>query len=208
MTASSLSRGLNAAGLLGCSGILVVAFWYQIVLGELPCPLCILQRIAFVAAGLGLVLNLCDRPRPSHYGMVVISAVVGFGIAARQTLLHIVPGTGTYGEALLGLHFYVWSLIAFAVMILGIAILCLWDGQFAHRPVSDQPAPPASVLAEPTLDIAHPVGPRIGPLALAAVFLFVAVALANAGSTFAECGLGLCPDNPTRYEMIDRLLGR
>ncbi|WP_019907042.1 disulfide bond formation protein B [Methylobacterium sp. 77] len=208
MVVPSLARALNAAGLLGCSLILLVAFWYQIVLGELPCPLCVLQRAAFTAAGLGLVLNICDRPRPSHYAIVILSAVIGGAISARQTALHIAPGTGTYGEALFGLHFYVWALIAFVGIIVGIAILCLWDAQFAPEPPARR-AEPVFVLGQTMVtETTSLPGARAGAFGLATVFLFLAVALANAGSTFAECGLGLCPDNPVSYEMIDRLLGR
>lgn len=180
------ARLLNALGLLGCSAILLVAFGYQLALGELPCPLCILQRLAFVAAGTGLALNACIGPRPSHYAVVILSAVVGAAIAARQTLLHIVPGTGAYGADLFGLHFYVWALIAFVGIIVAAALLCLWDSQFA--------APPAPA--------------RSGAFEAASVILFLAVTLANASSTLAECGGGLCPDNPTRYEYWDLLLGR
>ena len=34
------------------------------------------------------------------------------------------------------------------------------------------------------------------------------VVVANAVSTAAECGTGLCPDDPTRYEALDGWLGR
>ncbi len=195
MPASSLARALNAAGLLGCSAILLVAFWYQFVLSELPCPLCVLQRAAFTAAGFGLVLNICDRPRPSHYAIVILSAVVGSAVSARQTALHIVPGTGTYGAALFGLHFYVWALIGFLAIIVGIAILCLWDGQFAAAPAAVNRGPAAG-------------GDWTGMFGLSVVVLFLVLALANGTSTFAECGLGLCPDNPVSYEMFDRLIAR
>lgn len=208
MPASSLARALNAAGLLGCSLILLVAFWFQIVLGELPCPLCVLQRAAFTALGLGLVLNICDRPRPSHYAIVILSAVAGGAISARQTALHIIPGTGTYGSDLFGLHFYVWALIAFTGIVVATAILCLWDGQFT--PEAAVPSlETASVLGQPagTAPAVLP-GTRAGALGLSVVLLFLVVALANAGSTFAECGFGLCPDNPVTYEMFDRLIAR
>jgi disulfide bond formation protein DsbB len=208
MPALSVARALNAAGLLGCSLILLVAFWFQIVLGELPCPLCVLQRAAFTAAGLGLVLNICDRPRPSHYAVVILSAVVGGAISARQTALHIVPGTGTYGADLLGLHFYVWALIAFTGIVVATAILCLWDGQFSAESALPRPET-ISILGQPTGTApAILPGTRAGALGLSAVLLFLVVALANAGSTFAECGIGLCPDNPVSYEMFDRLIAR
>lgn len=186
---SHQARLLNALGLLGCSVILLVAFGYQVALGELPCPLCILQRLAFVAAGTGLALNACLGPRASHYAVVILSAVAGAGIAARQTLLHIVPGTGAYGANLFGLHFYVWALIAFVGIIVAAALLCLWDSQFAPPHAPSAPA-------------------RIGGFGWASALLFLAVVLANAGSTLAECGGGLCPDNPTRYGYWDFLMGR
>lgn len=184
-----LARRLNAIGLAGCSAILLVAFGYQVVGGELPCPLCILQRAAFVAAGMGFAMNICLGARPAHYAIAILGAVAGFGIAARQTLLHIAPGTGVYGSALFGLHFYVWSLIAFAGMIVAAAILCLFETQFSDRD-------------------ANSGSRRIEAIGLGSVLLFLAITLANAGSTLAECGGGLCPDNPTRYEFLDSVIGR
>jgi hypothetical protein len=35
-----------------------------------------------------------------------------------------------------------------------------------------------------------------------ALALFALMVLANILSTVLECGLGLCPDNPTRYELL------
>ncbi len=56
------ARTLNALGLLGCCAILLVAFGYQFALGELPCPLCLLQRAAFAASGVGFALNVRFGP--------------------------------------------------------------------------------------------------------------------------------------------------
>ena len=53
-----LIRLLNLLGLLGVSLVLLVAFYYQLFLNELPCPLCLLQRGCFVALGIGFALNL------------------------------------------------------------------------------------------------------------------------------------------------------
>ena len=49
---------LNMFGLLGISLILTVAFFYQLALGELPCPLCLLQRAGFIAVGMGFLFNM------------------------------------------------------------------------------------------------------------------------------------------------------
>lgn len=181
------ARFLNALGLLGCCAILLVAFGYQFALGELPCPLCLLQRAAFCAVGLGLVLNVCHGPRPSHYGLIVLGAVAGLFIAGRQFALHLVPGTGAYGSALFGLHFYTWSAIAFAGIVVSAAIACLFERQFADSP--------GVSIERPNL------------LGRASLLLFLAVMLANAGATLAECGGGLCPDDPKRYEFLDSVLG-
>ncbi|MEH3146633.1 MAG: disulfide bond formation protein B [Methylobacterium frigidaeris] len=186
MVTPFLARRLNLLGLLACCGILLVAFWYQFRFGEVPCPLCQLQRAAFAAAGLGLVLNVVHGPRPSHYAVTILSAAAGALVAARQIALHVVPGTGAYGSALLGLHFYTWSLIAFAGMIVAASALCLFDRQFAADGES---------------------GPRgRGIVGTGCVVLFLVLTLGNAASTTAICGAGLCPDDPAGYELLDRFL--
>jgi disulfide bond formation protein DsbB len=71
-----------------------------------PCPICILQRAGFIAAGFGLALNLMFGPRPSHYSLAILGAMVGGIMSANQVLRYIVPGTGFYGNAIFGLHLY------------------------------------------------------------------------------------------------------
>ena len=109
----SLARTLNAVGLLAVSLVLIAAFLDQVLLGELPCPLCLLQRVGFMGAALGLALNVKFGPRPSHYAVTILSACFGGMVSIRQILGHIVPGTGTYGSAILGLHYYSWALLFF-----------------------------------------------------------------------------------------------
>jgi disulfide bond formation protein DsbB len=180
MSASSAAK-LNALGLLALSGLLMVAFGFQFISGELPCPLCLLQRAAFVAAGVGLALNLCAGNRTSHYAMTILSAVAGGLIAARQMLLHIVPGTGSFGSALFGAHFYSWALLAFAAIVVVAALMLMVEPNIAPAEAS------------------HSAPTRLGSLS---VVLFLVIALANGFSTVAECEGGLCPDNPTTYQMF------
>ncbi|MGU3421805.1 disulfide bond formation protein B [Methylobacterium sp. D54C] len=182
------ARTINALALLGCCATLVVAFWYQFHGGELPCPLCLLQRAAFAAAATGFALNVRFGPKPSHYAVALLGAVAGAGISARQVALHIVPGTGGFGSTLLGLHFYTLALIAFVAMIAGVGVLLLADRSFEPDPC---PTAAGSVA-----------------LGTASLLLFLGVGLANAVSTATECGGGLCPDDPTRYEALDSWLGR
>ena len=116
---------LNAAGLAGLIVVLLVAYADQFAGHDLPCPLCLLQRVAIAGVAFGLLLNLRYGPQPSSYGIMLLAALFGMAVAGRQILLHIAPGTGSYGAPLFGLHFYTWSFLLFAAVILGTAILLL-----------------------------------------------------------------------------------
>jgi len=109
---------LNALALYAISGILSVAFYWQLDHGELPCPLCLLQRVGFAALAVGPILAIRNGPKPQYLGLSIIAALVGAGVAARQMLLHIMPGDPGYGTTLLGLHFYTWAFVCFVAAIL------------------------------------------------------------------------------------------
>ena len=183
---SDLSRLLNALGLIAVDTVLVLAFIDQLWFRDLPCPLCILQRAGFTAAGFGLALNLLFGPRPSHYGMTILGAAVGAALSMRQILLHIVPGTGSYGNAIFGLHLYTWALIGFALIVTGSGVMLMFDRQY-------EPAGPIP-LSEVTLP-------------LLAVALLALLAVANVVSTLAICGFGLCPERPGGYLIFHENLG-
>lgn len=180
-----LSRLLNALGLIAVDTVLALAFVDQLWFRDLPCPLCILQRAAFFAAGFGLALNLLFGPRPSHYGVTIVGAAVGAAISMRQILLHIVPGTGSYGNAIFGLHLYTWAFIAFVLMIVGCAILLLDDRQFARS---------------------EPWSNRLSVLPLTALAVFAALAVGNVISTILICGAGFCPEAPAGYLIFNENL--
>lgn len=175
-----LSTRLNALGLLAVSAVLLFAFFDQLVYGDLPCPLCILQRAGLIAAGFGLALNMRFGPRPSHYGLMIIGALAAGIVARRQVLLHIVPGTGSYGDMFFGLHYYTWMVIVSTLIVAGTAGMLMFDRQFADD------------RHERTLS---------GWL-LASFALFALATLGNAVSTLLECAGGLCPDNPTGYLLL------
>jgi disulfide bond formation protein DsbB len=188
-----ISRTLNAIGLLIVSGILLGGFYFTLAWGELPCPLCLLQRVGFVAVGFGLALNLIYGARPSHYGIVIIGAIYGVAVAIRQILLHIVPGTGSYGSPVLGLHFYTWSAIFFGLIIAGSALMLLFDHQFSYA--SEGPSP---------------AGPNFGGSAFAkfAFLVILLVTASDAVSALLECGPYICDDPPTTYKFLDQLMGK
>jgi disulfide bond formation protein DsbB len=172
------SKFLNALGLIAIDTVLVLAFVDQLWFRDLPCPPCILQRVGFMAAGFGIALNLLFGARPSHYGIAILGACAGAAISARQILQHIVPGSGSYGNAIFGLHLSSWALIFFALVVVGAGIMLLFDRQFA---------PEAKTADKLTL------------LPVLAVTTFFALAAANVVSTLSICGFGVCPENPAGY---------
>jgi disulfide bond formation protein DsbB len=101
MSASIVAR-LNALALYAIAFALMTAFYFQLAVGELPCPLCMLQRLGLVALGVGPVLALRLGPRPSFYGLTLLAALVGAAIAGRQMMLHFAPGDPGYGSTFLG----------------------------------------------------------------------------------------------------------
>jgi disulfide bond formation protein DsbB len=176
----SLALALNALGLYAIALVLLVAFAAQLLLHELPCPLCLLQRIQFAMLAVGPILNVRFGLRPSHYAVSLLTAATGAAFAARQILLHVMPGDPGYGSALLGYHYYTWAFIGFAVAIIALAIMLLFDSQFRD---DGKPQP-------------------VGALAGTAVGLVIALTALN--STLLECGFGACPDNPVAYELLKR----
>ena len=92
----SLAVTLNALGLYAVALVLAAAFAAQLLLDELPCPLCLLQRIQFALLAVGPVLNVRFGPRPSHYAASLLVAAAGAAFASRQILLHIMPGDPGY----------------------------------------------------------------------------------------------------------------
>lgn len=178
----SLAITLNALALYAVALVLFVAFAAQFLLGELPCPLCLLQRILFATLAVGPMLNIRHGLRASHYALSLLAAVVGAVVSSRQILLHILPGDPGYGSALLGYHYYTWAFIGFAAAIAAIAAVLLFDRQFEERTVP----------------------PKVNGFAVAAVWLVIALTALNVVSALLECGFGACADNPVAYELLKR----
>src|SRR3954470_11092409 len=121
---------LNALSLYALALIMAAAFAAQLLLHELPCPLCLLQRIQFTALAIGPILNIRFGPRPSHYALALLAAAAGAAFSTRQILLHIMPADPGYGSALMGYHYYSWALIGFAAAVVLLAAMLLFDRQF------------------------------------------------------------------------------
>ncbi|WDG77589.1 disulfide bond formation protein B [Pseudomonas chlororaphis] len=179
---STLNIGdvLNILGLLGISVSLVIAFYYQLFQHELPCPLCLLQRVGMITIGFGFLMNVRFGIRSAHYGVALFGSLLTGAIASRQVFLHILPGDPGYGVTLFGLHFYTWAVVsalAAIIFISGLLLLKSWEQ-------------PSSINHQ-----AH----FFGKLAMG-VFIFLIAA--NLVSTVLECGAGECEANPTYYQLL------
>ena len=173
---------LNALSLYAVALVLAAAFAAQFTLHELPCPLCLLQRILFTTMAIGPILNIRFGPRPGHYAMSLLAAMAGAVASPRQVLLHIMPGDAGYGSALLGYHYYTWALLGFIAAIVLLAVILLFDRQFEE----DRTTLPAYGSA----------------FAQISVWLVIALTAANVVTTLLECGFGACADNPVVYELL------
>ena len=84
-----------ALGLLVCLGLLAFALYLQHVEGQDPCPLCILQRIAFMAMMavflVGAVHGPARRGAIVYSTLAVVIAIIGGAIAGRQVWLQMLP---------------------------------------------------------------------------------------------------------------------
>jgi disulfide bond formation protein DsbB len=172
---------LNALGLYAAALVLAAAFAAQLLLHELPCPLCLLQRIQFAVLAIGPIMNIRWGPRPSHYALSLLAAVAGAAFSTRQILLHIMPGDAGYGTALLGYHYYSLALIGFAAAIVLLAAVLLFDRQFEADSATPQP---------------------VGAFATIAVWLVIALTALNVVSTLLECGFGACAEDPVFYQLL------
>ena len=95
----------------------------------------------------------------------------------RQISLHVIPGSGSYGSALFGFHFYTLAFVAYGMLVVFTGLLLV-------------------------LHVRPPLRERIvgdRSLETMACWLFMALAAANVAAFALECGLGACPDNPVGY---------
>lgn len=178
--AEAFTLALNVVALYLVLAVLAAAFYLQFALNQLPCPLCLLQRVAFTLIAAGLVFNLKFGPRARGYGLILLAAAVGGVTGIRQILLHIAPGDPGYGLPIFGLHDYTWATIFFAVAIVATAVVLVFD-----KPLRVDAAP-------------RP----LGRAATVGIWLALIFTVAEAASVLVECGFAQCPDNPTSYQLL------
>lgn len=82
-----------ALGILACCGSLLFgAQLLEHVAGMTPCPLCLMQRLWFFAAGFAALGGLAHNPRWGIYPLLTIAAALaGSGFSIRQLWLQSLP---------------------------------------------------------------------------------------------------------------------
>lgn len=76
---------------LSCAGLIGYALYLQEIEGLLPCPLCVMQRIAYWLIGLIALLAFLHQPRligqRIYSGFMIVFALTGAIVAGRQAWL-------------------------------------------------------------------------------------------------------------------------
>lgn len=88
-------RTIYAAVFVACTALIGFALYLQHAQALEPCPMCILQRYAFIAIAAVALIAAIQNPRGRalvvYSGSVVLFALTGGGIAARHSWLQHFP---------------------------------------------------------------------------------------------------------------------
>lgn len=91
-------RSQFLTGFLLCAALLAYALYVQFGMLMLPCPLCILQRLAFAAMGIVFLVGGLHSPKGrvgrGVYGLLAfVAAATGAGVAGRHVWLQSLPAS-------------------------------------------------------------------------------------------------------------------
>jgi protein dithiol:quinone oxidoreductase len=89
------ARGWNLLGASACAALIGYALYSEHVLGYMPCPLCIFQRVGIIALGVVFLIAALHAPRGRgryvYAALVGIAALATAGIAARHVYIQTLP---------------------------------------------------------------------------------------------------------------------
>ncbi len=158
----------------------IVALFYQFIFHELPCPLCLLQRIGLFCIAFGAMMNLKHGKKFKYDLIIIISSIYSLMVAMRQVLLHIAPGDAGYGSKFLDLHFYTWNDIVSFLFIILVSLSPMFKGIILNKVLSY-----FSISTNFVIKLLFSA--------------FLILLLINIISVYMECGFMQCPDNPVKY---------
>lgn len=83
------------AGFLICAGLILYALYLQYYEYQNPCPLCVLQRVVYIALMVVFLLGALHGPRRTgaivYSTLLVLVSLIGAGIAGRHVWLQHLP---------------------------------------------------------------------------------------------------------------------
>ena len=83
------------AGFLICGGLILYALYLQYYEYQNPCPLCLLQRVVYIALMVVFLLGALHGPRRTgavvYSTLLVLVSLIGAGIAGRHVWLQHLP---------------------------------------------------------------------------------------------------------------------
>jgi protein dithiol:quinone oxidoreductase len=95
ISTQSLRRSVFAAVFLACAGLIGFGVALQHYANLEPCPMCVMQRYAFVVCGIVALLAVLHNPEgfgARVYGIVLaLLAILGGSISARQSWIQLYP---------------------------------------------------------------------------------------------------------------------
>ena len=162
------------AMMLTMAEILTFAMILQYRGGEIPCPLCLLQRVAMFGVCFGVMLHFRGGTSVRNDAMSMLFALFLLIVSVRQTLLDIYPRPGHeyIGSAIFGVHMPVWSVIISVAILLAytIKIVALGDDN-----LRDDERPELMTHAQSLLS-----------------YYVIALCAINFVSVVAQCGMQAC----------------
>ncbi len=88
-------RALFALGFAACAGGMAFVLYLQHFQGLEPCPMCVFQRVAMVAAGVVFLVGALHAPGGrvawAYSGLAALASGAGAGIAGRHVWLQGLP---------------------------------------------------------------------------------------------------------------------
>jgi len=159
------------------AAILTAAMTLQYARGELPCPLCLLQRVALFGVCFGIMQNFRGGFSHQNTGFSLLFTIFLLIVSVRQSLLDITPRPGHeyIGSTVMGIHMPVWSIIiALCLLIAFAAKLAVLGG--------DEHLRDNHVSSFPMIDrAAYMLG-----------LFVIALCAINLISVILQCGFGQC----------------
>ena len=168
--------------LLVIAGIITAAMVLQYAYGEVPCPLCLLQRVAMFGICFGVMRSFRHGDRTRSIGLGLLSALALLVIAGRQVLTDIcpLPGRSYVGSAVFGLHMPVWS------VVVALATIAAFTLHLAAMGDSGMPR--------------HEPEPKLASIGAVVGLYVLALCAINLVSAVLQCGFGQC--HTTGYSLL------